>query len=398
MPGSAPVYLYAGYERAGAKGELGLLIADFELERYFAKWEFNVDHLLCASDPEPLSMGELLALADPESERLWRDLRLGYTETPGHPLLRAEIARGYQTVEPDHVLVCSGAEEAVFLSLGAILGPGDHAVVVWPSYQSLHEVARAAGAEVTLLALEYEQGWALDLDRLRAAVRPTTQAIVVNFPHNPTGALPPRSVLEELAAIAEEAEAWLVSDEVYRLMELDPGERWPAAVDCSWRALSINVVTKTYGLGGLRIGWVASRHAGLLERIAARKDYTTICNSAPSEILALIALRAGDRLLERTMGIVRSNLRELDGFFAEASDWVEWVPPRASTMAFPRLRADVPADELAAELVREEGVLLLPGSVYGHPGNHFRLGFGRADLPQALAGLRRYAARHLRFQ
>jgi aspartate/methionine/tyrosine aminotransferase len=371
-----------------------LEIADFELERYFAKWEFNVAHLLCASDPEPLTMGELLALADPEAEALWRDLRLGYTESPGHPLLRAEIARGYDTVGPDQVLVCSGGEEAVFVALGTILGPGDHAVVVWPSYQSLHEVARAAGAEVTLLPLEHDQGWALDLDRLRAALRPSTRAIVVNFPHNPTGALPPAATLDELVAIAEEAGARLVSDEVYRLLELDPAERWPAAVDRSPQALSINVMTKTYGLGGLRIGWVATRDTELLGRIAARKDYTTICNSAPSEILALIALRAGDRLLDRTMGIVRANLRELERFFDE-TQWIEWVPPRAGTMAFPRLRTELSADDLAAALVEEEGVLLLPGSVYGHGGNHFRLGFGRRDLPQALDGVRRFAARHL---
>lgn len=367
-------------------------IADFELERYFARWEFNVDHLLCASDPEPVPMRELLAMADAEAERLWADLRLGYTDSAGHPLLRAEIARTYQTVDPEQVLVCSGAQEAIFVTLGAMLGPGDHAVVVWPSYQSLHEVARAAGAEVTLLPLEHDRGWALDLDRLRAALRPTTRAVVVNFPHSPTGALPSRSTLDNLVELVEERGAWLVSDEVYRLLELDPGERWPAAVDRSARALSIGVMTKAFGLGGLRIGWVACRDRALLGRFAARKDYTTICNSAPSEILALIGLRASDRLLERTMGIIRSNLRRLDDFFAEQSDWIDWVRPRASTVGFPQLRPDLDADAFAAALVASERVLLLPGSVFGHPGNHLRLGFGRRDLPEAVAALTRFAA------
>jgi aspartate/methionine/tyrosine aminotransferase len=367
-------------------------IADFELERYFARWEFAVDHLLCASDPEPVPMAELLGMADPETERLWADLRLGYTESSGHPLLRAEIARTYQTVDPDQVLLCSGAQEAIFVVLGAMLSPGDHAVVVWPSYQSLHEVARAAGAEVTLLPLEHEQGWALDLDRLRAALRPATRAVVVNFPHSPTGALPTRSTLDALVELAEERGAWLVSDEVYRLLELDPAERWPAAVDRSRRALSIGVMTKAFGLGGLRIGWVACHDRELLGRFAARKDYTTICNSAPSEILALIGLRAADRLLARSMGIVRSNLRQLDSFFAEQSGWIEWVRPRASTVGFPRLRGDLDADAFTAALVKAERVLLLPGSVFGHPGNHVRLGFGRRDLPAALAALTRFVA------
>jgi aspartate/methionine/tyrosine aminotransferase len=367
-------------------------IADFELERYLARWEFDVAHLLCASDPEPVPVRELLGLADPETERLWGDLRLGYTESAGHPLLRAEIARTYDNVEPEQVLVCSGAQEAIFLTLGSMLGPGDHAVVVWPSYQSLHEVARASGAEVTLVPLEHDQGWALDLDRLRAALRPTTRAVVVNFPHSPTGALPPRSALDELVRIVEGHGAWLVSDEVYRLLELDPADRWPAAADCSARALSIDVMTKSFGLGGLRIGWVACRDEQLLGRLLARKDYTTICNSAPSEILALIGLRAADRLLERAMTTIRSNLGELDRFFAEQSDWIEWVRPRASTIGFPRLRSDVDADAFVASLVEAESVLLLPGRIFGHHGNHVRLGFGRRDLPEALSRLTRFAA------
>ena len=365
-------------------------IADFELERYFARWEFSVDHLLCASDAEAVPMRELLALADPETERLWADLGLGYTESDGHPLLRAEIARQYRTVEPDEVLVCSGAQEAIFVALGSMLGPGDHVVVTWPSYQSLHEVARASGADVTLLPLEHERGWELDLDRLRAALRPSTRAVVVNFPHSPTGALPPASTLEDLAHLAEERGLWLVSDEVYRLLELDPADRWPAAVDSSPRAISIDVMTKAFGLGGLRIGWIACHDPELLRRFAARKDYTTICNSAPSEILAIIGLRAAGTLLERSMGIVRPNLERLDAFFAEHSSWVEWVRPRAGTVGFPRLRDGLDADRFAAALVEAEGVLLLPGSLFGHPGNHLRFGFGRRDLPEALAGLLRF--------
>jgi aspartate/methionine/tyrosine aminotransferase len=365
-------------------------IADFELERYFARWEFSVDHLLCASDAEPVPMRELLALADPETERLWADLGLGYTESAGHPLLREEIARQYRTVEPDEVLVCSGAQEAIFVALGSMLGPGDHVVVVWPSYQSLHEVARASGADVTLLPLEHEHGWELDLDRLRAALRPATRAVVVNFPHSPTGALPPASTLTELAALAEERGFWLVADEVYRLLELDPGDRWPAAVDSSRRAISIDVMTKAFGLGGLRIGWIACHDPELLRRFAARKDYTTICNSAPSEILAIIGLRAADRLLERSMAIVRTNLERLDAFFAEQSGWIEWVRPLAGTVGFPRLRDGLDADRFAAAMVEAEGVLVLPGSLFGHPGNHLRIGFGRRDLPGALAGLLRF--------
>jgi aspartate/methionine/tyrosine aminotransferase len=165
-------------------------IADFELERYFARWEFAVQHLLCASDLEGYPMAELLALADDETRGLWHDLRLGYTESSGHPLLRAAIAGLYETIDPDEVLVFSGAEEAIFCLLSVAVGAGDHVIVTWPGYQSLYEVARTAGADVSLHELHEADGWALDVDRIRAALRPTTRLVVVNAPHNPTGMLP----------------------------------------------------------------------------------------------------------------------------------------------------------------------------------------------------------------
>ena len=198
-----------------------------------------------------------------------------------------------------------------------------------------------------------------------------------------------------MVALAEEAGAVLFSDEVYRLLEYDPADRLPAAVDCARRAVSLGVMSKAFGLAGLRVGWLATHDADLLRRAARFKDYTTICNGAPSEILALIALRAQEAVLARGRAIIDANLPLLDRFFAEWADHFAWVRPRAGSVAFPRLRADLPIERFAAELIEAEGVLLLPGSVYDHPGNHFRLGFGRADLPEALAGLERFAAARL---
>jgi aspartate/methionine/tyrosine aminotransferase len=369
-------------------------IRPFALERYFAEHEFTAELLLCSSDVEPYAMGELLALADDESRALWDGLGLGYTETPGHPLLRAEIAALYRGLEPDDVLVFAGAQEAIFGFAQATLGAGDHAIVVTPAYQSLHEIARAAGAEVSLVELEHERGWALDLDELRGLVRPDTRAIVINFPHNPTGAHVDRASLETLVAIAEDAGAHLLSDEVYRWLEHPSADLLPGAAELSDRAVSLGVMSKTFALPGLRIGWLACRDRELLTRIAAIKDYTTICNSAPSEILALVALRRRDEIVARSRAIVDANLALLDDFFAR-SEAFEWVRPRGAAIGFPRLVADVAIDELARELVAEEGVLILPGSVYEHAGNHFRIGFGRRNMPEALARLERFAAARL---
>ena len=205
-------------------------IAEFELERYFARWEFAVRHLLCASDVEGWAMGELLDQADDETAALWCDLRLGYTESPGHPLLRREIASLYATATPDDVLVLSGAEEGIFALVNVLLAPGDHAIVTWPGYQSLYEVARACGAEVTLHELREEADWGIDVDALRSQVTPRTRLIVINAPHNPTGMLPDPPTFKAVVAIAAEAGAHLLVDEVYRYLEFDAADRLPADV------------------------------------------------------------------------------------------------------------------------------------------------------------------------
>lgn len=372
-------------------------LADFALERYFARWEFAVDHLLCASDVQGVPMAELLDMADPESHALWHGLTLGYTESTGHPLLRREIAALYDGLSPDDVLVFAGAEEAIFCLANVALEPGDHAIVTWPGYQSLYEVARAAGADVTLHELREDADWAIDLDLVRRHVTPTTRLIVINAPHNPTGMLPDRTTFDGLVAMADEAGARLVVDEVYRDLEFDEGDRLPAGAEVSERGVSIGVMSKSLAMAGLRIGWLATRDRDLLARCAAFKDYTTICSSAPSEILALIGLRARDRVLARSRGIVAANLERLDAFFAEWPDRFTWVRPRAGSVGFPRLTVPgVAIDDWAAGLVEAHGVLLLPGSQFGFGGNHFRLGFGRTDLPVALDRLEAYAAATLR--
>jgi aspartate/methionine/tyrosine aminotransferase len=362
-------------------------IDDFALERFFARWEFAVRHLLCASDVEGYPMAELLALADPESRSLWDGLRLGYTESTGHPLLRAEIAMLYDEIGSEDVLVFAGAEEAIFCLSNVLLGPGDHAVVTWPGYQSLHEVGRATGAEIALHELREEQGWDLDPDRLMALLRPNTRLVVVNAPHNPTGMLPTHEQWAGLTGEVAERGIPLLADEVYRFLELDERDRLVAGADAFEQGISLGVMSKSFAMAGLRIGWLATRDHDILARCAAFKDYTTICSSAPSEILALIGLRARDAVLVRSRAIIEPNLARLDAFFGDHASQFSWVRPRGGSIGFPRLLGDAPSDAFAARLVEQEGVLLLPGSQFGHPGNPFRIGFGREDLPEALGRL-----------
>jgi aspartate/methionine/tyrosine aminotransferase len=182
----------------------------------------------------------------------------------------------------------------------------------------------------------------------------------------------------------------LVADEVYRFLEIDPADRLVAGADAFERGISLGVMSKSFAMAGLRIGWLATRDRELLARCAAFKDYTTICSSAPSEILALIGLRARDTVLARSRRIVDANLERLDRLFTERSDALAWVRPRGGSIGFPRLLRDEPIDRFAERLVAAEGVLLLPGSHFGFSGNHFRIGFGREDLAAAVAGLERF--------
>ena len=361
-------------------------IEDFALERYFARWEFAVRHQLSASDIEPLAVSDVLALADPESRARWDSLTLGYTESAGLPELRAEIARTYTSLDPKHILVVAGAEEGILLAMLASLASGDHAVVVTPAYQSLYSIPRSAGASVTMVPLLHESGWLIDVEAVERAITRHTRVVAINFPHNPTGSHIDENIMRRLVQLASDAQIMLFSDEVYRGLEYLPGDTVSAAADLSETAVSLGVMSKAYALAGIRIGWIATRNEAWLDRVARLKDYTTICSSAPSEILALIALRAREQILARSRSIVAANLEHAHAFFAARQDAVEWVRPRAGTVAFPRLLHGA-ASDLSLRLAENESVLLLPGAVFNADPAHFRLGLGRKDFPLAMESL-----------
>jgi aspartate/methionine/tyrosine aminotransferase len=361
----------------------------FTLERFFARHEFEARHLLCASDCESMTIRELLAMEEGAADA-FGSLRLGYTESPGSPTLRAAIARLYESAGPRDILVTSGAEEAIFLFMHAALAPGDHIVVHQPCYQSLADVARAAGCAVTAWQARYESGWELDPEELASLVRPETKAIVLNVPHNPTGFLMGRQAYLRTLDFAEERGILVFSDEVYRGLERSPGDRLPSACDVSRSAVSLGVMSKTYGLPGLRIGWAATHNEKLSARMAELKDYTTICSSAPSEFLAEAALRHAAVLAERSRAIIEGNLVLLDAFFERRSALFSWRKPKAGPVAFPRfLPGD--AEGFCRDLVEARGVLLAPGGHFGGPRDHFRIGFGRRNMPEALAELDAFA-------
>lgn len=356
-------------------------IAPFRIERYYARFEFTTPFMLSSSDCESRTIGDLLTL-EPEAQERFLHLRCGYSESPGTPELRQAIAAIYERIDPGDVLVTTCAEEGIFLLYHTLLGPGDHAIVETPGFESALEVARSTGAEVSEWRRHYEDGWAHDLDALERLVRSNTRVLYVNQPHNPTGTLMDSATFAHVVDLARSERLVLFCDEVYRELEHDPRERLPAACDLYERAVSLGSISKSYGLPGLRIGWIATRDPAIREAVLDLKNYTTICASAPSEFLTALALRHRDVLLARNLEIVQRNLPLLDGLFARHSDHFGWVRPTASPIGFPILDGLGDVETLCEQLAAA-GALLLPGSVYDEP-RHVRVGFGRANLPEAL--------------
>ena len=363
-------------------------IRPFSLERYFARHEFSARRLMGSSDPEAMTLAELLALEPGSAERLG-ELWLGYTESLGDPGLRRDIAGWYDTAGAEDILVFTGAQEPIFTFMNVVLGPGDHLIAHSPGYQSHFEVARAAGAELSLWEGDPEHGWALDPAELKRLLRANTRAILVCAPHNPTGFLFARDAWLEVVEIARRAGVWLFSDEVYRGLEHAPADRLPAACDLYERAVSLNCLSKSCGLAGLRLGWLATHDRFLRGELAAFKDYLTICTPAPSEFLGGIAVRHAETLFTRTRDRLVANLDLLEGFLERHQDRFAWQRPRAGSTTFPRLRQGG-AEAFCETLVRETGIMLVPSGRFDCGDAHLRFGYGRSDFGEGLAELETY--------
>lgn len=360
----------------------------FLIEEYYARYEFNARYMLSSSDCESRTIADLLALESGASEHL-HSLWCGYTESPGAPWLREAITGLYEQVSANDVLVASCAEEGIFLFYNALIQAGDHVIVETPCYGSALELARGTGADVSEWKRRFEDGWEHDFDQLESLVRPSTRALYINTPHNPTGTHMSRAAFDRVVSFARAHNLILFSDEVYRELEHNASDLLPAAADLYERAISLGSISKTYGLPGLRLGWLVTHSDELREKMLALKHYTTICSSAPSEFLVALALRNRGVLVERNLELVARNLPLLASFFDHHSNLFEWVLPTASPIGFPRLRNAENADDFCRRVVEGVSVLLLPGSVYGEPA-HIRFGFGRANMPEALEKLEEY--------
>lgn len=367
-------------------------IEPFAIEAYFALYEFSTPYLLCASDCETVTVAELLEVAGQSLAELG-ERRLGYTESQGDPALREAIAATYEDVSADEIVVLTSPEEGIYLTLRALLDPGDHVVVLTPAYGSLLNLAKHVSGNVSQWEIKADQrGWHIDLTELEALVTLQTKLIIINFPHNPTGFMPDRQQQEAIVAIAQRNGAWLFSDEMYRGLELYGRETLPSAATITKRGLALAGLSKVHGLPGLRAGWLVVHDRTVRAELLNWKFYTSICPPAPTEFLALAAVKAQERLVERNRRLIEDNLATAERFFERWPDLFDWRPPQAGSIALVGLNK--PSAELYCHrLAREAGVLLLPSNLIGYDDRHVRMGFGRANFAEALAQFAAYLER-----
>jgi len=371
-----------------------MTIQPFKLERYYTLYEFTADYLLCSSDCEAMSIRELLALEEGAGEKML-DLGLGYTETKGAPELRRDIATIYKEISPEDLLVCSGAQEPIFLFSQAMLKAGDEVIVQSPCYQSLQSVPESLGCGIKEWKVRYKGHTpTFDIEELEQMISSDTKIIYLNTPHNPTGFHFTESEQSAIVALARKNNIIIFCDEVYRELERELEYRIPAIADVYENGVSLGVMSKTYGLPGLRIGWLATKNQSILDKIAILKEYTTICNSGPSEFLAGVGLRNRQAIIDRNLQIVENNLPLLDVFFNKYKNLFSWHKPVAGPIGFVKMNFDEPDGRFAERVLKEKKVLLLPGDIYDYNG-FFRIGFCRKNMPEALAKFEEFIAEHL---
>lgn len=367
------------------------MLPDFRLETHFSRWEFSAKYHLTASDAEAMSLRDLLSYATDEQRDEFENMWLGYTETWGAPDLREAIAQTFRTRTAGDVLGFAGASEGIFAANNVLLDESSHAVVVTPNYQS-HETLPVAICEATGVPLNPDDGWSLDIDRVAAAIRPNTKLVTINFPHNPTGAILSRDRYDALIELCRHHGIHILHDEIFHGLGPTGTEHLPLIADEYELGLSLGVTSKSYGLPGLRVGWIVSQDRDVLARMERLKHYLSICSSGPSERLAIIGLQHRDELFARNNAIIDENLVAWDAFFARFSDLFDWQRPQGSCMAFPRYLGAEGVEEFARRLVEEAGVLVLPSTIYSSdlgptPTDRFRIGAGRRGLADGLAAM-----------
>ena len=330
--------------------------------------KYNIAETCVAS----ISLDDLRDLSEDKSSEIWSSsTKLTYGTIRGSEKLRTNLANRYSAKKPfraDNILITPGAIAANMTVFYGLIGKGDHVICHYPTYQQLYEAPKRLGAEVDYWRSEESRSWQLDIEELKSLIRPNTRMIIINNPHNPSGAIVPKSTLELLIGVAEEHELIIMADEVYRPLfhSISPGspDFPPSVLSLGYaKTIATGSLSKAYSLAGIRVGWIASRSSEIIEACVQARDYTTISVSQLDDQIVAYALDNSciHSLLSRNIQLAKRNLDILEKF-VESHRWAcEWVKPVAGTTAFIKIsRMGSNVDDLAfcRKLMEDTGVMV----------------------------------------
>lgn len=371
-------------------------IKTFKVEQWMNEYENDATYNLAETCIDSLSLRELLKLAGKDPEQFMAslvDTRMTYSHIMGSPELLTGIASLYQEIKPDDIIPTHGAIGANHQVLVTLLESTDSMVSVAPTYQQHYSIPESIGAEVNILQLLPENNFLPDLDELRRLVKQNTKLITINNPNNPTGALIPEKLLKEIIEIAKGVGAYVLSDEVYRGISED-GSYMTSIVDLYEKGISVGSMSKAYSLAGLRLGWIVSKDQELIHLCKERRDYDTISCGVMDDLLASLALKHKDAIINRNREIIIHNRRILDQW-VNSDPHVSYIKPQAGNTALIYYDVDMTSRELCTTLLRETGVFFTPGDCFdleycfriGYAFDSFTLSEGLQKTSELLAGL-----------
>lgn len=367
-------------------------IKNFKLERYFAKHEFTAKYLLSSSDSDGYELNYVLKNASDKDLNLWEKMKLGYTESEGNPLLRKAILQYYKINNIENVVVATPGE-LNFISMNVLLESSDHVVTVSPCYQSLFEVVKSIKCELSYWKPNPEN-WEFNTDDLNNLIKKNTKLIILNFPHNPTGSYLTLKQLNRIIEIAQKNDLYIFSDEMYHKLIMNKVQELPPISDLYEKGISLWGTSKSFGLAGLRTGWLVSQDSDFLNKVIEFKDYLSICNSAPSEILSIIALNNIDQFLLPIIKKIKENISFFKEFSNKHDIISSFIIPKAGSTSFVKLNIEQSSLDFSNELVSKTGIMTVPSEMFEHQGKYIRIGFGRKNLPEILKVFSQYLNEH----
>ena len=382
------VYFKSYTEGCFVQQLIKMKINSFKLERYFAQHEFTAKYLLSSSDCDGYELNYVLDNASQEELELWQNIRLGYTESAGNALLREAILQFYHLQSIENVVVASPGE-LNFISMNVLLNPGDHVITISPCYQSLSEVVKSIGCHLSYWKPNPDN-WEFNTRDLEVLFKDNTRLIIINFPHNPTGSYITKDQLNEIVEIARRNNVYIFSDEMYYKLIYGDTRELPPISDIYEKGISLWGTSKTFGMAGLRTGWLVSQDTRFINEVVSFKDYLSICNSATSEVLSIIALNNIDCFLNPNIQKIDKNIRLFQEFSNRNTLVDSFIPPKAGSVAFVKLQIEKSALQFSNELIEKTGIMTVPSEMFDYPGKYIRVGFGRENLPDTLHKLQDY--------